>query len=269
MRTRVQDPSLERRRPRIEKLALEELEPGTEVIYIQPSTQWGTDRHVEVVVTASRLGKVICGGRRHSDHEPCLQPPVPGKDNGRCRWHGGESPSGALSATHKGRGYSLDIPQRLALRFEEALEDPELTSLGSELALVDTRLGDLLQQLENAGSPEIWESTKEIMQEALTAANRDDPVEAAVLLEQGLIYIRQLTGETETWSQVLKAVEQRRKLASEERKREDQLEATMTAKQAMTFVAALKIAIREEVTDEGLRLKIGDRLAQLLGSHTS
>ena len=57
--------------------------------------------------------------------------------------HGGRSPRGTEHPNWKGRGYSVDLPTRLYDRYQAGLNDPELSSCKNELALIDSRLGDL------------------------------------------------------------------------------------------------------------------------------
>src|SRR5688572_7677073 len=43
----------------------------------------------------------------------CCNYPSTKGDSGRCRFHGGNSPSGIASPNYKGRGYSKNLPTRM------------------------------------------------------------------------------------------------------------------------------------------------------------
>src|SRR4051812_27426822 len=60
-----------------------------------------------------------CGARSRIGGS-CQQP---GMANGRCRLHGGKTPSGVASPNLVHGRFSKDLPTRLLARFEEALSD--------------------------------------------------------------------------------------------------------------------------------------------------
>lgn len=65
--------------------------------------------------------------------------------NGRCRIHGGATPGGFASPHFKTGRYSKVLPAALRDRYEQARGDEDLLSLRDELALVDARIGEVLQ----------------------------------------------------------------------------------------------------------------------------
>jgi hypothetical protein len=104
------------------------------------------------------------------------------------------------------------------------MEDPELLSLRSEVALVDARLGELAASLP--------ESPDEV--------------------------------DRKTWGQLLGLIEQRRRLCDTERRREADLQLHMTANQALALVMALQTAVVECVSNLRERQALGRRVEQLL-----
>lgn len=163
-----------------------------------------------------------CGARSKRTGEPCARAPVRGRT--RCYLHGGATPRGMMSPHYRGRGYSKDIPSRLWDRYAQALADPTLLELTSEVSLVDTRMGELFAQL-----PEQPDET--------------DP---------------------EVWSSLLSLIEQRRKLVETERKREVDLQLHLTVQQALLFVGALQAAVADIVTDPAQRQALARRFEQLM-----
>src|SRR3990167_2330995 len=94
----------------------------------------------------------ICGAKTRKG-VPCRAYAMP---NGRCRMHGGATPSGPASANYRHGRYSKYLPARLAERYLEAESDPELLSLRSELALVQARLPALLRQVDTGEAGALW-----------------------------------------------------------------------------------------------------------------
>jgi hypothetical protein len=163
-----------------------------------------------------------CTAHSKRSGQQCQNPPVRGR--GTCRMHGGHQPRGIASPHWKGRGYSKDLPTRLADRYRAALADPDLIVCASEVALVDARIGEILAALPADRS----------------AVDRD------------------------AWELLLPLIEQRRKLAETERRRVEALSGYLTTGQAMAFVAALQTAVSELVTDRATRAELGRRVEVLL-----
>ena len=163
-----------------------------------------------------------CTAHSRRTGEPCRQPAMHGR--AVCRLHGGKTPRGIASPHWRGRGYSKDMPTRLADRYRIAMEDPGLLSVRSEVALLDARLGELAATLP------------------------DEPAEL----------------DSAAWHDLLALIEQRRKLVDTERRREEVLQLSMTATQALTFVSTLMTAVVECVADQRERQALALRFEHLL-----
>ena len=73
----------------------------------------------------------------------------------RCRLHGGLTPRGVASANFRHGRYSKAVPA-LAVRYEAAVNDPDYLALSHEMALLDARIQELVEQpLDAAGWDEI------------------------------------------------------------------------------------------------------------------
>src|SRR3954452_17185048 len=95
-----------------------------------------------------------CGAKTRSG-APCRTRPMP---NGRCRMHGGKSLAGAASPAFKTGRHSTYLPVRLLAGYQEAERDPELLALRDEIALIDSRLADVLSRVDSGESSRIWRS---------------------------------------------------------------------------------------------------------------
>src|SRR5262249_44606649 len=97
----------------------------------------------------SRRSGRVCGAKKR-DGTPCQARPYP---NGRCRVHGGATPGGFASANFKHGKYSRFLPRGLTDAYEAALRDPELLSLREDVALLESRIVELLKRIKEVRSP--------------------------------------------------------------------------------------------------------------------
>lgn len=86
-----------------------------------------------------------CGAKKR-DGTPCRAKAMA---NGRCRIHGGATPSGFALPQYKTGRYSKVLPDALRYRYEVARDDEDLLSLRDEIALLDIRITELLGSSPN------------------------------------------------------------------------------------------------------------------------
>ena len=223
-----------------------------------------------VEVLEIEMGAKICGalsGEKKGTPHPCRQFPIKTKE--RCKFHGGKSLVGADCSWHRGRGYSKDLPTRYAERVAAAMDDPELISMRSEVALLDARLAELFGGMDDGHTLDNWQKVKD-QRDALAAALVDDDPErreerlAEVLVALSLL-LTEVAGVQKAWAEVYSIVQDRRRLAVAETKREEVLEASMDRRQAMAFVLAIRQVLVEELKDNATRQNVMARIGALLG----
>lgn len=230
------------------------------------------------VALSEQRGYAICGGRsRDGKDKPCEQRPR--KARNRCSVHGGATLVGVEAPNYKGRGYSKDMPIRLAERFKAAMDDPELTSLISEIALVDVRIAELLEKFDLNESAEAWNlvaaaaikirNAIEAIR-ALVDEETDDGRRKVGELVAGIDFlddaIQAGARDRTLWHELFGTVEVRRKLVDTEGKREDRLQQMITARQTMEVFGALQMILTDEI--EALPLSDDDKrqlLSQIAG----
>lgn len=94
-----------------------------------------------------------CGAKTKSG-APCRAAAM--RPSGRCRIHGGLTPTGvALPQTVHGR-YSKHLPRALAQAVAEVRNDPELLNLSDEIALLHGRVAQLLARLGTGEAGRHW-----------------------------------------------------------------------------------------------------------------
>ena len=193
-------------------------------------------------------------------HMPCKGKPVSGGTT--CRFHGGTVPRGALSSSFKHGRYSQYLDGKALDRYQRGLSDRQLLVLEDEIALVDTRLGELLERLGKHDVP-AWDRVRARFGD-LDAAARSGDREALRLALVGLsAAINEGMGDREAWADVLDIVDQRRKLVESERKRMLEAQQFVAVGQVMLMVAALNDAVRRHVKDRDTLAAISGEIRRL------
>lgn len=184
-----------------------------------------------------------------------------------CYHHGGRTPRGhALPQTTHGR-YSKYLPPRLLERFQQSSDDPDLLNLRDDIALVDSRLSDLLQRVDSGESGETWKLAKAAHRtmKAGLAPGGDLAAAKAALDDLDAIISRGM-GDFAAWREIGELLDRRERLVRSERRRLVELQQTMTVEQAMLLMGALAALVDEHVTDRAARLAISDGLRRLMSA---
>lgn len=174
--------------------------------------------------------------------------------NGRCRMHGGATPTGIALPHFKHGKYSKYMPEKINERFQELLADPVLTQLRPEIALVTQQLEEKLARLHAGESAGLWERSCKLLEGycgAIQGASPDahkgkHPNEILDALKNLLAH-----GERtyNIFTQIQPLLEQHRKLVDTENRRQQQLNQTFTAEQAIAFVRQLGDSIKRNVPE--------------------
>jgi hypothetical protein len=196
----------------------------------------------------------------------CQQPVQ--REGERCRFHGGASPKGIASPNFKTGRHSRYLPAKLLSRYKEALSDPDLLELRSEIALVDARIKHLLDSVEAGESGALWRKASKAYEELQEAQAKRDPAAAAAAYKALGDVIRQGVGEWATWDEVGKQIDRRRQLVESERRRLEAMQQMITAERAMILLSAVTDIIRKNVTDKDTLRSISDDIRALLDRGT-
>lgn len=209
-------------------------------------------------------GKCICGARKKGGGY-CHKAPIQGRN--RCQFHGGKSPRGVAAARFKHGRYSKDIPARLSERYISAASDEKLLELRDEIALIESRIGDLLTRTESGESGLVWNMLKTTYTNLRQAATKDDRVKFAEYLNDMGRLINKGQGDYAAWDDVMRMVSARRRLVETERKRMVDLKQMMTAEQAMTMLSFVVNTIRKHVKDQQILAAISQELSVFLSKN--
>lgn len=213
-------------------------------------------------------GRRVCGAKLRHKETTCTQTPSVGRT--RCKFHGGMSPRGSASPHYRGKGYSRDLPTALADRVETLREFHELASTVDELEVVVAVIGQKIDNLQHLDGTEALELIGKGL-DKLGSALRDEPPDYEkcdeAYRELGDV-LGLLTEMKRDWKEIFDAIEIKRRLVETQLKREQLDSTTMTASQAMTFVAEVKTAALEEIKDPVDRERFMLRVQSRLGGST-
>ncbi len=203
-----------------------------------------------------------CGAKLRKSHPPryCERSPMP---NGRCHLHGGKSLKGPASATYRGKGYSKYFPsKKLGEIFARSLEDPDLTRLKKDLAIVETRLVELIQSLSSEQSGTLWKQIRK--KHRNLKRSKPNSAKAAKLHNEIGDLIQRGSSDHFIWTEIGQQIELRRRLLDSETKRVLAAHQAMTAEEVRMLIDAVANLIRDHVKDRQTLQKISEGLIEFI-----
>lgn len=181
-----------------------------------------------------------------------------------CVMHGGASLAGAASPSLRSGRYSKYLPVRLLARYQEAERDSELLALRDEIALIDTRLVDVLGRVETGESSSLWHQLHAAYKRMQMAHRSGDPDGLRLALVELGDLIQRGHGDWAAWADVRSLIRDRQRLVESERKRLVQMQQMLSATEAMTLVTAISDAVKRHVHDPEALRAISAEVAQLV-----
>lgn len=154
---------------------------------------------------------------------------------------------GPASPHYKTGRYGKYLPERLRERYEEGLSDPELLELRSEIALLDARLGELLDSVDTGENRKRWDKLSRVWEkycDAEEAGNVRDQKRLAASLDK---LITRGHSEAQAWAEIQTTIELRRKVVTAENRRENEARQTITVEQAIALLGVALESLREAV----------------------
>ena len=207
-----------------------------------------------------------CKAIRHNG-ERCKRKCVIGK--AVCATHGGRTPTGVGSPRFKTGKYSKYLPDRLIGQYEEAQSDPQLLGLRDEIALVDTRLGELISKVDTKESGLAWKKLRTTLMEfkRAQALNKvDDAMDALYSLEA---LINAGGNDYLVWSEIGNTINLRRSLVESERRHLVEMQQMVSGERIMVLLAAIVDIIRRNVQDRESLARISDDIRRLISPRSS
>jgi hypothetical protein len=203
-----------------------------------------------------------CRAKSKRSQQRCRRHATPGA--AVCRMHGGKTPRGSASIHFRTGRHSKFVPARLAAKYRDAAQDPELLSLRGELALLDARMAELLGRVDTGEGGAPWDTLqKEWATFRLHRSRGDVPKMHTSMAKLDLLMDRKLT-DSAAWAEISAAIEQRRKLVESEQKRMILLQQMLSQEEAMTLMGVLVDIVAKRVADQPTLAQIVADLQALL-----
>ena len=205
-----------------------------------------------------------CKAKSKRSQRRCENPAMKGMEV--CYYHGGKSKRGLDHPRYKtGMDSKYNkAPKDLQERYEKALQDPELLSMSHEVAIIDARLTHLIENSNTGDSKAAWEEVKKavkVFRAAQHVRNTDLMAQAWLEIEEA---VEKGSREHDTWEEIVRLIEQRRKVAGGEMNRRLKLGQLITARQALELVTRISGIIQKRVPDESIRALIAGDIGQLV-----
>lgn len=179
--------------------------------------------------------------------------------NGRCRMHGGSTPSGPLSPNYKHGFYSKYLPARFAELFS-ALEGRDLLDLTEDIKLLHARLMDVAKRVDGGESGERWKQALSLYNQLLEAKNAGEELEMLSLVNSLGEHLRAGVADWEAWEKIEDLIVKKTKVVESQRKRAVEAHEMLAAQEARAMMHAitegLKRAVEEHVKDVELKRQI-------------
>lgn len=193
-----------------------------------------------------------------ADGERCRQPVRPGWSV--CKFHGAgssDAPGGRPPETGR---YSDHLPTRYFQDYQSYLADPNLLSMRNEMALLDVRIGELLERLETADSAQAWNRVA-IVNAMLEKMLSDGKTESLPQVQKALQDAMTMhKDDASTWGQLTHMIETRRKVADVERRRIEAAKKYLTLSEANALLAFFTSAVMRNVSSPHERACISEEL---------
>ena len=186
-----------------------------------------------------------------------------------CTVHGGLTPGGIASPHFKTGRHSKHLPERMAEKYQESINDPELLALDAEISLVDARLEDLLSRVDTGESGALWKTAQSAFFDFRNANASADQDKMTVALTELNRILNLGVNDYKAWDEIGNMLEQRRKLSESERKRRMDMEVVITVERQMVLIGAVVALIKENVTDRKSLQAISTGLGELVSHEVS
>jgi hypothetical protein len=179
--------------------------------------------------------------------------------------HGGKSLAGSASPTWIDGRHSKILPKRLIDDYLAARDDPDKLALEDELALIDTRINDLLSRVDTGESGQLWTDLHKVVRDLEVAQRAHDTAAVAAAANTLIVLVEHGHGDAAAWRDVTDLIERRRRLVDSERKRLVEAQQMISVDQAMALMGLLVESVRQHVRDDGALRAVAAEFARLTG----
>ena len=227
----------------------------------------------DVVVELPKIapGKT-CNARNKAHTKHCARPAGWGTDHpgvGRCKLHGGSSLKGKAHPLYKHGKYSKVLPDRLSDHYEELLSDHRLLELKDDIALISAMINEALEDLrDNFNTSAVY--FRQIMRlikdltSVIKLCGDSIPKDVVDLVSSLNSAIKDAYGMQSKREEILRMLDEKRKLTESERRRYVEMHQIFSAEQVMAVLAGVISVIREVETDPERQERIASGIRKLI-----
>jgi len=220
-------------------------------------------------------GRARCQAWQPNKGRQCLGLAVVSKGLDKCRRCGGSSLRGIEHPNFKTGKYSKVVPKGLGEFYNLIKVDPDIISMGERIKLLEARIFQIMNKMDEGGSFEVFKQLKSEMTGLKTTNNRirrlaqDDPKRTELQSKAGehLTQIDNLIsrglGDWAMWKEVQSVLELIRKMSDTEQRRIKNAETTLSAEAAWIDYYNLMLAVRLNVPDRKMRQAIQNDFSRL------
>jgi len=153
--------------------------------------------------------------------------------------------------------YGAHLPSRLLEGYQRARSDPAPLDGSDELALIDTRLVEIVGRLTSGETVGAWVRLAGLVTELdqvlagwESGDDQDEAAYAAFQIARSIVgLVHEAVSDEHAWREIRELIDQRSKLAETERRRRLELDETLTREQTRLFVGAVFEILEQHVTD--------------------
>jgi hypothetical protein len=143
-------------------------------------------------------------------------------------------------------------------------DDPELLSLQADVTLITERINGLLERVTSGESGAAWKQLGRLWREFRRHRAAGNVVKMQEALELLAEPLEQGLADHAAWEELGLQLDRRARLADQEAKRLEKLQATLTVDEALGLLGTVLDVLRRHVTDPDTLSAIGADLEQLV-----
>ena len=182
--------------------------------------------------------------------ERCKGPAVLGSSTQKCRMHGGVANAvGTRNGNFKHGRHSKYLPSQLENLYEEAVTNPELLELGDHIALLESRVQEILSGLADGEPVPRWSAVIAAFGELETELLCGDVARITPALEKWHKLLDAGKQWDRSWDEIQGTLEQLRKLTDTEVKRKKELSQLVPVERVTVLMMAVANAVKRNVTN--------------------
>lgn len=146
--------------------------------------------------------------------------------------------------------YTKQLPDRLGKAYHESLADPQLSGMQDELALCDSRIQELMDELKQTGSPRgTWNAALHLARRIAASANPKVKGDDPTLIDNLVELLEAGKSADRVWDLMFQSMEQRRRISETENKRIVAMSQAVPIRKVVEVVTLLCQSLKQHVVN--------------------